>query len=987
LNPERWEQIQAILAEAEACPPEERAALLDRLCQGDVAVRDEVESLLAASSEAVGYFEGLAGRAITPFDDVTGSAPARSLVGRQVGPFRVVAKLGEGGMGEVYRATDTELRRDVALKVLPERLLHDRKQVARFKREAQLLASLNHPGIASIYGLREIDGRQALVLELVDGPTLAERMAERRLPRRDALEIAREVALALEAAHRHGVVHRDLKPSNVKLTVEGDVKVLDFGIAKAVRADTDPGSRSDASPATTDILAATQTGQVIGTVSYMSPEQLKGKAVDTRSDVWAFGAVLFEMLAGTKPFQAEGFAITLAKILEHAPDWSALPSDVSPRLRRLLERCLERDVRRRLQAIGEARIAIEDELLGVPEAGSGISATGMSLVPGVVRQEVGAPPTMPLRLLGALAVALAAAGLTVALLPGTSSQPNRVERYASPLRAGEEPVLFGVAAFNLSADGTLFVYRGPGDGGSGNRLWLRRWNELDAAPLRGTEGALAPSVSHDDRLVAFSQGGEIKVLSLAGGPVRTLAPGINPTWGPDGFVYMTTRSGTARVPSTGGTPEPITRREDGEGNHFIIDFLPDGEHALVSVDVPAGEAEIRVLDLASGSFSSLTTGRWPLYAETGHLVYLHDGSLMAAPFDPERRALLGPATPLVEGVLAYAMSDDGSLVYSTGAGAVGAESELVWVSRSGEATPVDDGWYFDRGGANPGWSLSPDGTRIALRIGTDAGPDIWIRDLTDGTMTRLTFHEGEDRKPRWAPDGSAVTFLSDRGGDLDVWSRQATGSGEPELLFDHSDRIADAFWSPDHEWLVLRTAGVQDLSGGRDIVAVRRGVTDEVVPLLTAAYDEAAPALSRDGRWLAYASTQTGRYELYVRPFPNVDDGHWQVTTQGGSAPVWAHNGEELFYVDAARRLASVRFTADPGFRVSGTETLFTIPPGFDLAQVATLYDVAPDDERFLMARVYRGGDARRRGAPEIVLVKNFLEELRATDFLEAGGR
>jgi serine/threonine-protein kinase len=341
----------------------------------------------------------------------------------------------------------------------------------------------------------------------------------------------------------------------------------------------------------------------------------------------------------------------------------------------------------------------------------------------------------------------------------------------------------------------------------------------------------------------------------------------------------------------------------------------------------------------------------------------------------------------MEGVLAYAMSDDGSLVYSTGAGAVGAESELVWVSRSGEATPVDDGWFFDRGGANPGWSLSPDGTRIALRIGTDAGPDIWIRDLTDGTMTRLTFHEGEDRKPRWAPDGSTVTFLSDRRGDLDVWSRQATGSGEPELLFDHSDRIADAFWSPDHEWLVLRTAGVQDLSGGRDIVAVRRGVTDEVVPLLTAGYDEAAPALSRDGRWLAYASTQTGRYELYVRPFPNVDDGHWQVTTQGGSAPLWAHNGEELFYVDAARRLASVRFTADPGFRVSGTETLFTIPPGFDLAQVATLYDVAPDDERFLMARVYHGGDARRRGAPEIVLVKNFFEELRATDFQEAGGR
>ena len=963
MNSEQWEQIQVILAEVEGRSESERAALLDERCGSDIQLREEVESLLDASAAAANYFDGLSERAITPLITPEPPSPGTSLVGRELDHFTVVEKLGEGGMGEVYRATDTQLRRDVALKVLTERLVSDTQQVARFKREAQVLASLNHPGIAAIHGLREIDGRHFLILELVDGPTLAAKLADRSLTQREALEIAREVACALEAAHALGIVHRDLKPSNIKLTEDGQVKVLDFGIAKAVHGDTDPNS--DWSPKTTEILAATHTGQVLGTVSYMSPEQLKGKSVDTRADVWAFGVLLFELLAGKKPFQAEGFALTLAKILEHPPEWDALPSNVPSRLRHVLERCLERDVSRRLQAIGEARIIIEDELEGVPD--TVVLAAAPSAVSGRP-----ASSWKPMAMGFAAASAIALFGWRAM----DDTPETTIERFASPMRAGQEPVLFGAAAFNLSPDGSRLVYRGPGEGGGGNRLWVREWSELDAYPLRGTEGGLAPSVSEDGRQLAFNQSGEIRLGALAGGPSRSVAVGINPAWGPEGKLYYTTESGVVRVTPDGGAPEVVTQRVEGEGNHFVIDFLPDGGGALLSVDL-GDQSEIRVVDLESGESTVLGPGTWPRYAETGHIVFLLEGSLMASPFDPDAVALGGPAVPLVEGVIAYAMSDDGRLVYSTGAGAGGAESELVWVTRSGEATPVESGWYFDRGGANPGWSLSPDGSKVALRIGTEAGQDIWVKELNGGPLSRITFDPGEDRKPRWAPDGLSVTFLSDRSGGLDVWSRRADGAGEPELLFDSPQRIADAFLTPDGTSLVLRTAGVQDISGGRDVLTVRPGGDGEPTALLASEHDETSPAVSPDGRWLAFASTQTGRHELYVSPFPNVTAGRWQVTTEGGSAPVWSRNGQELFYIDAARRLVSVRLQTDSAFRVLGVEALFAIPPGFDLAQVSALYDVAPDGQRFLMARVYQGSFGSMGGAPEVILVQNFFEELR----------
>jgi hypothetical protein len=964
MNPERWEQVQAILAELEEAPEETRARLLDERCGGDLALREDVESLLAASAEAGTFFEDLTERAITALDEATGAAEPPSLVGAEIGPFHVVEKLGEGGMGVVYRATDLELRRDVALKVLSDRLVENPAQVARFKREAQTLASVNDPGIGAIYGIREAEGRTILVLELVDGPTLGERMAVRPIRRDEVLDIARQVASALEVAHGRGIVHRDLKPSNIKMTQDGTVKVLDFGIAKAAYGE-DP--ISDRSPATTDVLAATRSGQIVGTVSYMSPEQLKGKKVDPRSDVWAFGAVLFEMLAGLRPFHADSFAETLAGILEHEPDWDALPADLPLRLRRLLERCLERDVSRRLQAIGEARIVLEDLLSGGGE-GATAASVGPS-GPGAASVRAG-PWKRATAALAALGVVLAAGWMSSVRRPQPAAP---AERFISPFRSGQEPLLFGVASFNLSPDGSTMVYRGVGEGGSGNRLWVRRWTELDGVPLRGTAGANAPIVSPDGLEVAFSQQGEIRVMSIAGGPARSVTRGINPLWGPDGAIYVTAETGVVRIPRGGGDPELITRRPAGEGNHFLTDLLPGGERGLMSVERPGQPSEVRVVALSTGESEELTQGTWPRYVSTGHLLYLLDGALMAAPFDPASGRMTTAPAPVLDDVLAYAVAADGTLVYSTGSGAVGNRSELVWFDRSGEATPVEAGWTFDAGGSNPGWSLSPDGGRIALRIGGSAGLDIWVKDLASGTLNRLTFDAAEDRKPRWSPDGASVLFLSRRNTDLDVWSRRADGTGAPELVYDHPSGVAEALWSPDGAWLVIRTAGTQDIAGGRDVMGVHRSEGDRVVPLLSGPYDEAAPALSPDGRWLAYTSTETGRYEVYVRPFPDVASGVWQITTDGGSAPVWAHGGGELFYVDAARRLVLVRFTVQPRFRVLGTQALFTIPPGVDLAQVSALYDVSPDDRRFLMMRAFGGA---RRSEPELVLVRNFFTEL-----------
>ena len=499
--------------------------------------------------------------------------------------------------------------------------------------------------------------------------------------------------------------------------------------------------------------------------------------------------------------------------------------------------------------------------------------------------------------------------------------------------------------------------------------------------MRGTVGALQPAVSPDGERLAFLLAGQVRVLSFDGGPVTTLGPGIFPKWGPDGYIYASGDSGAVRWPVTGGPVEQVTREGENESAHSVTDFLPGGDDALLMVVTSHNDREIRALSLNTGETHSITAGEYPLYAESGHLVYRFEGVLMAARFDPGAMELLAPPVAMVDGVDGFALSDDGKLFYSRG-GSSGALAplQLVWMTRAGEAMPVDPDWWFDRGNANTGWSLSPDGTRIAVRAWTEDGYDIWVKELDDGPFSRITFDEGFDEKPRWAPDGETVTFLSRRGElNADVWSRRADGTGNAELVFNHDVVLSDGFWSPDGEFLLLRSSGEGGREGGRDILVARPGVDSVAQPLLAEEeYDESAPAISWDGNWIAYVSTETGREEIFVRPFPDVDAGKSQVSTGGGVMPYWAHNGRELFFMEpGTRAMMAAQFETTPRFRIIDRESLFTIPTDYETAPVILLYDVTRDDQRFLMGRSYTGTEEGEGQANRFVLVQNFFEELK----------
>ena len=518
------------------------------------------------------------------------------------------------------------------------------------------------------------------------------------------------------------------------------------------------------------------------------------------------------------------------------------------------------------------------------------------------------------------------------------------------------------------------VYRGPSEGG--DQLWVRRWDALEPLPIRGTEGGVRPSVSPEGGEVAFVQGGEVRVVSLQGGPVRTLMAGLRPHWGSDGYVYATVENVVVRVLPTGGPTEPVTELREGDQIHYLVDVLPGGKGGLLQVGTNGG-TEVRALRIDTGELTWLAEGLYPRYATSGHIVFVSNGgTLMAARFDPDAMESLGQPVALQEDIAAFSLSDTGKLFYSGLTG--GQRTEFVWVTRSGLAAPVDPGWTFDAGTGNPAWSLSPDGTRLALRAVTEDNVDIWVKDLDDGPLSRLTFDESQDWSPYWTPDGETVTFVSIRAGDRDVWMKRADGTGAAELLYDHESRIVEGFWSPDGEWLVLRGGAAGAAAGTRDILAMRPGVDEVAQPLLAEEYDERAPALSPDGRWLAYTSNETGSNEVFVRPFPDVNSGRWQISTDGGIMPVWAHSGRELFFVDRNSGLVTAEINTAAGFQVGGKQTLFTLPVGYHFTANNALFGVAPDDQRFLMARDYQ--DPSRGDVPvsPFVLVQNFTEELKS---------
>ncbi|HSH75285.1 MAG TPA: hypothetical protein VLA09_06365 [Longimicrobiales bacterium] len=550
-------------------------------------------------------------------------------------------------------------------------------------------------------------------------------------------------------------------------------------------------------------------------------------------------------------------------------------------------------------------------------------------------------------------------------------------RFATPFLQDQEPIGTGQGAFALSPDGSFVVYAGPGDSPGNTQLWVRRWGILEGQPLRGTEAGFEPEVSPDGREVAFRQGSQVKVVSLEGGPVRTLMDGYWPRWGPDGYVYSLVGAvGTARVPATGGPPDTVTRLREGDTQQVVNEVFPDVGGALLEVLLGGGEFEIRAIDLGTGEGRFLAPGEDPQYVETGHLVWIDNGTLMGAPFDAGTLELTGPTVALAEGVNAKSVSRGGDLLYSTGGGGT-PDRQLVWVTRRGEVTPVDPDWTFRQGDANQSWSLSPDGRRVALREQTENGYDIWVKQLDEGPRSRLTFDEFQNYFPTWSPDGRSVVYVAGPGTDLNVWTKPADGTGSAELLLDLEESVALAIWSSGSEWLVLRTTTGAGNIFGRDIIALRPGVDTVPTPLMTAEYDETEPALSPDGRWIAYQSNETDRFEVYVRPFPNVEDGRWQVSTEGGTSPRWRGDGRELFFKDERGNMASAAVDGStPSFQGSRPEVLFAIPSDIVSGTALSMpYDVSPDGERFLLARV--AGETSDGGTtPRFVLVQNWVREL-----------
>ena len=719
------------------------------------------------------------------------------MIGKNIAHYRVTEMLGKGGMGVVYRATDTKLNRDVALKVLPEVFARDSDRMARFKREAHVLASLNHPNIASIYGLEESDGIHCLVLELVEGPTLAERIQEGAVPLEEALTIATQIAEALEAAHEKGVIHRDLKPANVKVTPEGMVKVLGFGLAKAMA---EEATQADASHSRTGSIMPTHEGVILGTAGYMSPEQARGQEADKRADIWAFGVVLFEMLTGKRTFKGETTSDTLASILKLEPDWEALPSGTPVLIQRLLRRCLEKHRKRRLHDIADARIEI-DEGLAEPAGEVGLPV-GISSPQPVWRR------VLPWAVAGVLSFAFA-----VALWAPwrTKETPMRLSVEIAP---GESLWTQQAAAAVISPDGTRLAFVTT-DGQGQRKLYLRPLDQLQANALSGTEGAANPFFSPDGEWIAFFSGNQLKKVSVSGGATVTICDaesnGRGGSWGEDGIIIFAPNAvvGLSRVSSAGGTPEDATTldKEKGETSHRWPQFLPGGKSVLFTVRLGGTDGNIDVQSLETGERKTVQqAGIYGRYLPTGHLVYISNQTLFAAPFDLGRLEVSGPSAPIVEDVQTsplywsaqFDFSQTGTLVYLTGGGTA-SEVSIFWMDPEGKTEPL---LPTPRDYENP--SFSPDGKRLAVQINEGSNVDLWVYELELETLSRLTFDEGQDGMPVWTPDGQRVAFTSDRGGgSWNLYWKRADGTGDAERLTESRSLQVPMAWSPDGKVLAF----------------------------------------------------------------------------------------------------------------------------------------------------------------------------------------
>ena len=864
--------------------------------------------------------------------------------GTRLGPYEIDVLLGVGGMGEVYRAIDTSLKRQVAIKVLPEAVASDAERLARFQREAELLASLNHPNIAIVHGLEKGSGTTALVMELVEGPTLAERIASAPIAVDEALTIAAQIADALESAHERGIVHRDLKPGNVKVRPDGTVKVLDFGLAKAI----DPVAASPALSQSPTITtpAMTHTGVILGTAAYMSPEQARGRAVDARADIWAFGAVLYEMLSGRPAFRGESVADTLAAIVKDEPDWAALPDDVAPGLAWILRKCLEKDPKQRLRDIHDVRLALD---------GAYAPAIVARVQAGTTRAR-----RASLWLIGGLVAGLGI-GLAVSTLFARREEAPPITRFEVPFRPGQQG---GQVAF--SSDGETLLYSALGGDGR-TRLYRRPLNTLAATPISDTEGASDLFVSADGRWLGFVLGKTLKRVPLAGGRAETIAElsmdPLGASWDGESILVAGGSAGLSRVPLTGGPPIVIAAAD--EGRRLSAPQAIPGTRAVLytesrfSAGVPGADApELQILDLDSGRRRVLLQGAAGRFLPTGHIVFERAGSLWAVAFDSARLEVVGSPV-LVEqavasGVARFAVAASGSLAYVP-SGAT-APRKMVWIDRAGREETVaapPRGYTYPR--------VSPDGTRAAIDV-RDEGIDIWVWAFDRETLTRLTFDPAQDEYPVWTHDGARILFASFRDKSWGVFSQAADGSGVAQRVGTGADEIDPLTLSPDSQRLVGRMQG--------DLVALTMNGSAEPAALMQTRFAEPNADISPDGRWIAYQSDESGRSEIYVRPFPAVDSGLWQLSTTGGTHPLWAKNGRELFYL-ASAGLMSIPIQSAASFAFGNAQVIVkNATHTYWVSSVGRSYDVAPNGERFLMLK------EESQAAAAIHVVKNWHTEV-----------
>jgi Tol biopolymer transport system component len=908
--------------------------------------------------------------------------------GVRLGPYEILSAIGAGGMGEVYRSRDTKLNRDVAVKVLPELFANDPERLARFRREAQMLAALNHPNIAHIHGFEDSGGIHALVMELVDGPTLAERIALGSIPLTEALTIATQIAQALDAAHEQGIVHRDLKPANVKVRDDGTVKVLDFGLARLVAPESNVAGTGPAltqSPTLTT-PAATLAGVILGTAAYMSPEQAKGRTADKRSDVWAFGAVLYEMLTGRRPFAGEDLSDTLASVLKSEPDWSALPAEVPPHIRLLIQRCLAKDRRQRTADISIA-LFVMTEVASLVPAG----AVGSGPV-------VGSGRTTLWRQLAMAAVAAIVVGIAAGTAVWVAFRPTtaRVTRFEIPQTgAGALSIDLQSRDVAIAPDGRSIVYKGTGT--TATQLYVRALDRLEPTVLAnatGTSGpgARAPFVSRDGQWIGFvdvAASVTLKKVAITGGPALPLCrldgASRGATWGDDDTIILATAAlgtGLQRVSSAGGEPTVLTKPnpEQGEGDHLWPQFLPGSKAVLFTITATTGgidASQVAVLDLRTGTRKILMRGgSQAQYVRSGHLVYVAAGTLRAVAFDLDRLETIGPAIPVVpqvvtmpSGTAEFDIATDGTLVYASGGTGAAPARTLVWVDRQGREEAVKGAPL--RAYAVP--RLSPDGTRVALEI-RDQENDIWVWDLGHETLTRVTFDPGLDRAPVWMPDGRRLVFSSQAGGATGALFWQAAdGTGRAERLAPGTNVQIPTAVSRDGTRIVFMEAFAATRA---DVMALRLDKDHTIRPLVQTPYVEQNGEISSDGRWLAYQSTDSGQDQIFVRPFPDVTSGLWQVSTGGGTRPLWSWNGQELFYIAPNGALMSVRVgrgeTWTAGAPTKAIEASYLVETGIG----ARSYDVSADGKRFLMIK--QGGAAGQTGSEaKLIVVQNWLEELK----------